>query len=1029
MIKNIQDLQNVKNAYLEKMEQYQYQCLVCYGTGCISSGCKDVRDALVATLEEKGLTDKVAVVEIGCMGTCAVGPVMYVLPDNTYYTEITPDKIPEIVDAHLIGGNPVEKYTFYDTIQRKHITNINEIEFFKGQVRLALRNCGLIDINNINGYISKDGYLALARILEKGDRKAVVEEMKESGLRGRGGAGFPTGIKWEAAYNQEDEEKYYICNADEGDPGAFMDRSVLEGDPHSVIEGMLIGGYAIGAQRGVVYVRAEYPTAVERFSAALEMAREEGLLGKNILGSGFDFDIEIRIGAGAFVCGEETSLMASVEGKRGEPRQKPPFPFQSGLFGHPTIINNVETIATIPAIMLNGAKWFRSFGTEKSPGTKVFALSGDIVNAGLVEVPMGMPLSEIIFKIGGGIPKGKAFKAAQTGGPSGGCITPDNINVPMDYESLAALGSIIGSGGLIVMDEDTCMVDTARFYMDFIQEESCGKCTACRVGTKRMLEILTRITEGKGEEGDIEKLEELGNIIKDSAMCGLGQTAANPVLSTIQFFRNEYENHIKRHICDGGTCSELVVAPCTDRCPASVDIPGYMSLIATGDFTGAAKIMLRENPFAGICGRVCTHPCETRCRRGTVDEAMNICELKRFATDWAFLNGTITAEDFASGKHNGKKVAIIGAGPSGLTCGYYLARLGYEVDCYEAEDRAGGIMCYGIPEYRLPQDMIRREIFQVQATGVKLILNTKVGKDISFADLKEKYGAIYIAVGAQKAVSMGIPGEDLEGVYAGLDFLKENVLKADIDLTGKRVAVIGGGNTAIDSARTAIRLGAKEVNIIYRRTEDCMPADLVEIKDAKAEGVTLQCLTNPVAFVGEKGKLTGLKLVEQTLGDYDASGRRKAVPTDKETVEAYDVAIYAISQTPVFDGLNDGIEMNGKRMANDEWTMATSMEGVFVGGDASRGPTDIVSAVRDGKVAAQNMDLYLGGEGILDKGFEQQGNDYHMEGDIIPHGRFTSRQLTAEEAKKCFDEVNLGMHELDAKAEASRCLRCDRRCE
>ena len=687
MIRSIEDLKHMKEAYLEKMGQYSHLCMVCYGTGCMSSGCKDVRDAMVEELEKAGLSDKVAVIERGCMGTCAVGPVVYVLPDETYYTEMTPERVKDVVQKHFIGGEPVTEYTFYDSIQKKRVSNIHDVAFFRDQVRIALRNCGLIDVNCINSYVSKDGYLALAQILEKGDRMEVIENMKKSGLRGRGGAGFPTGVKWEAAYNEPGDEKYIICNADEGDPGAFMDRSVFEGDPHSVIEGMLIGGYAIGANHGVVYIRAEYPIAVERLQAALEMAREEGVLGKDIFGSGFDFDIEIRIGAGAFVCGEETALMASVEGQRGEPRQKPPFPFQSGLFGKPTIINNVETLATVPAIMLQGADWFRQFGTEKSPGTKVFALSGNIVNTGLVEVPMGTPLSEVIYSIGGGIPNGKKFKSAQTGGPSGGCITAENINTPLDYESLAALGSIVGSGGLIVMDEDTCMVDTARFYLDFIQEESCGKCTACRIGTKRMLEILNRITTGEGKPGDIETLEHLGGIIKDTAMCGLGQTAPNPVLSTIKYFRSEYEEHIVEKKCSAGVCGDIVSSPCENTCPAGINIPGYMSLIATGDYMGAARIMLRDNPLSGICGRVCTHPCESRCRRGSVDEAMNICELKRFATDWAYAQGFPYDEDLKPQADIDKRVAIIGAGPSGLTCGYYLARLGYHVDIYEAEDR------------------------------------------------------------------------------------------------------------------------------------------------------------------------------------------------------------------------------------------------------------------------------------------------------------------------------------------------------
>ena len=1026
MIRSIADLQEIKKTYEEKMAGYKYQALVCFGTGCTSSGCKVIRDTLIEEIEKYGLQNDVAVIERGCMGTCAVGPVVYILPDETYYTEMTPDKVREIVQKHFIGGEPVVDYTFYDCIQKKRIPNINDTSFFKRQVRIALRNCGLIDVNSVSSYIAKDGYLALARILESGDRMAVIEEMKKSGLRGRGGAGFPTGVKWEAAYNQPGEQKYIICNADEGDPGAFMDRSVFEGDPHSVIEGLLIGGYAIGANHGVVYIRAEYPIAVERLKDALVEAREAGLLGKDIFGSGFDFDIEVRIGAGAFVCGEETALISSVEGLRGEPRQKPPFPFQSGLFGKPTIINNVETLATVPAIMLNGADWFRGFGTEKSPGTKVFALTGNIENTGLVEVPMGTPLSEIIYTIGGGIPNGKKFKAAQTGGPSGGCITADNINVPMDYEHLAELGSIVGSGGLIVMDEDTCMVDTARFYMDFIQEESCGKCTACRVGTKRMLEILNRITSGEGKEGDIETLLELGEIIKDSAMCGLGQTAANPVLSTIKYFRDEYEDHIRLKKCEASVCADLVSSPCENTCPAGINIPGYMSLIATGNYVGAARIMLRDNPFSGICGRVCTHPCETQCRRGTVDEAMNICELKRFATDFAYNLGFPTDEDYKPAAKLDKRVAVIGAGPTGLTGAYYLARKGYQVDVFESEEKPGGVMAYGIPEYRLPWHVIEHEIENMKKTGLQI----HCGKHISaaeFEQMKQDYDATLIAIGAQKVSRMRVPGEDLEGVYHGLNFLKRVALKGDIDLKGKKVAVIGGGNTAIDSARTSVRLGASEVHIIYRRTQDDMPADKVEIADAIEEGVILRTLLNPSSFEGADGHVTDLVLVEQTLGDYDKSGRRVSVPTENVYKEHFDVVIPAISQTPDLDFLNGEVETFGNRIRADRYTRMTSQDGVFVGGDASRGPKDIVHAVRDGKVAAENIDLYLGGDGVLNKGFEQEISDNHIEGDIVPHCRFLTRQMDSKDAITGFMERNLGMHELDARAEASRCLRCDRR--
>ena len=558
MIRSIADLQQMKETYLEKMGQYSHLCMVCYGTGCMSSGCKNVRDAMVEELEKAGLSDKVAVIERGCMGTCAVGPVVYVLPDETYYTEMTPERVKDVVQKHFIGGEPVIDYTFYDSIQKKRVSNIHDVAFFRDQVRIALRNCGLIDVNCINSYVSKDGYLALARILEKGDRMAVIEEMKRSGLRGRGGAGFPTGVKWEAAYREDGDEKYIICNADEGDPGAFMDRSVFEGDPHSVIEGMLIGGYAIGANHGVVYIRAEYPIAVERLKAALEMAREEGVLGKDIFGSGFDFDIEIRIGAGAFVCGEETALIESMEGKRGMPRLKPPFPAQSGYLDEPSNINNVETFANVAWIIQNGGAAFAAMGTENSKGTKVFALTGKVQRGGLVEVPMGNSLKDVIFDIAGGIKDGRTYKAVQMGGPSGGCIPASLMDTPIDYKALSATGAIMGSGGMVVMDDSTCMVNIARFFLDFTARESCGKCVPCRIGTTRMKEILDRICEGKGQEGDIELLEELCVSIKDGALCGLGQTAPNPVLTTIRYFRDEYEAHIREKRCPAHECSALL---------------------------------------------------------------------------------------------------------------------------------------------------------------------------------------------------------------------------------------------------------------------------------------------------------------------------------------------------------------------------------------------------------------------------------------------------------------------------------------
>jgi NADH-quinone oxidoreductase subunit F len=860
--------------------------------------------------------------------------------------------------------------------------------------------------------------------------KQVVDEIKASGLRGRGGAGFPTGIKWEAGRRAEGDMKYIVCNADEGDPGAFMDRSIIEGDPHTLIEGMMIGGYAIGANKGYVYVRAEYPLAVERLGEAIEQAREYGLLGENIFGSGFNFDLEIRIGAGAFVCGEETSLMSSIEGSRGEPRQKPPFPFEKGLFEKPTIINNVETFASVPVIIEKGGDWYTQYGTEKAHGTKVFALAGDIVNTGIIEVPIGMPLGEIIFKIGGGLLDKKAFKAAQIGGPSGGCVTQENLNVPTDYESLTMLGAIMGSGGLIAMNEDTCMVDTARYFMDFIQDESCGKCVACRVGTKRMLEILERITRGEGQEGDIELLEELGSVIKDSAMCGLGQTAPNPVLSTIKYFRDEYEEHIQKKYCRAGVCSDLFISPCENSCPANVNIPGYLSLITAGRFIDAYNLVRQENPLPAICGRICTHPCERRCRRGTVDEAVAICDLKRFVSDYAMKHEETYFHDIICAK-NGQRVAIIGAGASGLTCGYYLARTGYEVDIYERESVAGGVLAYGIPEYRLPSDILQHEVNNIRRSGVNIILNTEVGKDIGFKELRAMYDAIYVATGTQIPQKVNVPGEDLKGVLPGINFLKDVKLYNSVDLTDHVVAVIGGGNTAIDSARTALRLGAKKVMILYRRTRDMMPAYDIEIEEALHEGIELHELVSPVRFIaGKHGHVAKIECVRRRLGNFDNKGRRNTSHIEGSNfIIDVDTVITAVSQysdLPFVPKEDIGVTPWGTFIVDSE-TQMTTMPGVFAGGDVARGPDEVIRAIADGKNAARSIDLYLNGSGILNKGEKIDIPEIIDQDEIVSHDRFPMEMLPLEQRVNSFEEVVLGYHKLNAIAEAMRCLHCDRR--
>ena len=586
---------------------YRSHILVCGGTGCTSSNSERIIQLLEEEIKSRFLQDEVKVIKTGCFGLCALGPIMIVYPEGAFYSRVEPEDIKEIVSEHIEKGRVVKRLLYQETVKDGKIEPLTHTDFYRKQKRVALRNCGVIDPENINEYLATDGYQAIARVLTTMSPDQVIDTIKASGLRGRGGGGFPTGTKWALARANEDDQKYVCCNADEGDPGAFMDRSILEGDPHVLIEAMTIAGYAIGATKGFVYVRAEYPIAVHRLQIAIDQAKERGMLGTDILGTGFEFDLEIRLGAGAFVCGEETALMTSIEGKRGEPRPRPPFPAQKGLFGKPTVLNNVETYANIPRIIMNGPQWFAAMGTEKSKGTKVFALGGKINHTGLVEVPMGTTLREIVEEIGGGIPGGKKFKAAQTGGPSGGCIPAHLIDTPIDYDNLIAIGSMMGSGGLIVMDEDNCMVDIAKFFLEFTVDESCGKCSPCRIGTRRLLEILERITKGQGEMADIDKLIELSNHIKQNSLCGLGQTAPNPVLSTLNYFRDEYIAHIKDKTCPSKVCRSLLsyyiledkcvgCTACARVCPADA---------ITGEVKKVHRIDLEKCIKCGACMEKC----------------------------------------------------------------------------------------------------------------------------------------------------------------------------------------------------------------------------------------------------------------------------------------------------------------------------------------------------------------------------------------------------------------------------------------
>ena len=593
---------------------YRSHVLVCGGTGCTSSGSHAIVEALESEIKKNGLETEVQVVKTGCFGLCALGPIMIVYPEGTFYSMVKKEDIPEIVSEHLLKGRIVSRLVYDETVEDTGIKSLNETNFDKKQMRIALRNCGVINPEVIDEYIGCDGYAALGKVLTEMTPDDVIETILDSGLRGRGGGGFPTGLKWKLAKGNDADQKYVCCNADEGDPGAFMDRSILEGDPHVVLEAMAIAGYAIGASQGYIYIRAEYPIAVERLNVAIGQAREYGLLGKNIFGTDFCFDIELRLGAGAFVCGEETALMTSIEGHRGEPRPRPPFPAVKGLFGKPTILNNVETYANIPRIILNGSEWIKSNGTEKSKATKVYALGGKMNNTGLVEIPMGTTLREVVEEIGGGIPNGKKFKAAQTGGPSGGCIPASLIDTPIDYDNLIAIGSMMGSGGLIVMDEDTCMVDMAKFFLEFTVDESCGKCTPCRIGTKRLLEMLEKITKGQATLEDIDKMEELCYYIKDNSLCGLGQTAPNPVLSTLKYFRDEYIAHVVDKKCPAGVCKDLLsysitkekcfgCGMCAKSCPAgAISVTDY---VAPGKKLAAYAIDTAKCVKCGACIGTC----------------------------------------------------------------------------------------------------------------------------------------------------------------------------------------------------------------------------------------------------------------------------------------------------------------------------------------------------------------------------------------------------------------------------------------
>lgn len=721
--------------------------------------------------------------------------------------------------------------------------------------------------------------------------------------------------------------------------------------------------------------------------------------------------------------------MASIEGKRGEPRPRPPFPAESGLWESPTLLNNVETYANVPKVLYHGGEWFASIGTEDSRGTKVFALAGAVNNTGLVEVPMGTTLGELVYDIGGGITGGKNFKAAQIGGPSGGCIPREHLSVPLDYTSVVELGAIMGSGGLIVMDDETCMVDVARFFLEFVQEESCGKCVPCRVGTKRMLEILERICNGEGVEEDIATLEHLGKQIKETSLCGLGQSAPNPVLSTIRYFRHEYEAHIREHHCEAGVCPSLVRAPCQSACPAGVDVPGFVSLVGEERYAEALKLHRERNPFAAVCARVCFHTCEDKCRRTALDSPVAIRGIKRFMVDQeVVIQHPRVLENL---ENEQKKIAIVGGGPAGLSCGYFLARLGYKPEVFEAEQRPGGMLVQTIPAYRLPRETLAREIRMIEQLGVRIHTNAVLGRDFSLQELRDRgYDAVFLGVGAPGGLNLSIPGEEAKGVTEANAFLREYNIRGSAPV-GRNVVVVGGGNAAIDAARTALRLGAETVTVVYRRSQEQMPAYAEEVAEAVHEGVTLRCLTQPVKVVAdENGAVKGLHCSRMALGAFDRSGRRRATNIGEAPfVLETDQVIVAIGQNldvgSVLGDLSVELADNGFIKA-DPLTGRTSLEWLFAGGDAATGPASVVAAIAAGERAAVGMDLMLTGEDhafwreeyVLDTAFDP-------EADPVPFGREPMPTVAVERRRRNFEEVELPWDERIALRQCERCLRCD----
>jgi NADH-quinone oxidoreductase subunit F len=1039
-LKTLDDFIDFRRRVLSEKEiEYDRPTLViCAGTGGQASGSNDIIRIIKRYILEKGLQEKLGFRITGCQGFCEMDPFILVQPGRQLYPKLKMDDVPRVIEAAL-GGYIEEELIYREPGETRRYHCQNDIPFFQKQTRTILGNNEKIDPIRIIDYIENGGYEALEKALRQNNPDWIISEVQKSGLRGRGGAGFPTGKKWELARaaGKKGEQKFVVCNADEGDPGAYMDRSLLEGNPHAIIEGMLIAGMAIGATQGYIYVRSEYPLAIKHTLIALRQARDLGLLGNNILGTGVAFNIDIVRGAGAFVCGEETALIKSVEGFMGEPRQRPPYPIEKGIGGHPTCINNVETLANIPVIISRGAAEYAKVGVPGNTGTKIFSLVGKIKNTGLVEVPLGIKISEVVYDIGGG-PVGSAkIKAIQTGGPSGGCIPASMFDLSIDFDSLVKAGAIMGSGGLIVMDENTCMVDVAKYFMNFLKDESCGKCFTCRKGTQRMWEILDDISKGKGTLEQLDLLEELAHVVKDTTMCGLGQTASNPVLSTIRYFRDEYIEHIVNKRCPAGVCKELVGAPCQSACPLGTEAWRYVAHIARGEYEEAYRVIREANPFPSVCARVCNHPCEEKCRAGAGGgQPVAIRALKRFVTDRTDPSIYIPRRE-AEATQSSPCVAVVGAGPAGLTCAHYLSLKGYKITVFDSERKPGGMMFSAIPAYRLPREVIEKEIESLIDRNITLKPGVVLGKDITIDGLfQDEFKAVFLALGAHKSKRLEIEGEDVEGVYPSINFLRSfNVLGKK--LARGAVGVIGGGNSALDAARVALRQeDVTSVAIFYRRSRDEMPAFEEEIEAALQEGVHIETLVAPLRILSTNGRLTGVELQRNRLGDLDASGRRRpiAIP-GSEFIAPLDTLIVAISEGSDIDSIAVASSMKidtdpkTSTVKVDRATLCTNRPGVFAGGDLVTGPNTIVDAIAAGKKAAVMIDRYIRGESLSQAPGATLPTVY-VEPAVIPEDIAQSSRVETPRAlvqwrKRGFAEVEMSLTLNEARREACRCLRCD----